>query len=121
MFSRTFSALAAALALAACGAPEAETPQASADGPRIACALGDGAAFEPDCTVERSETPDGPLLTLRHPDGGFRRLQVVGDGRGVIAADGAAAAEVILRGDTEIEVALDGDRYRLPARLGAAR
>jgi hypothetical protein len=121
MCSRISSALAPALALAACGGPDATAPAPAADAPRIACALGDGADFGPDCTVERAETPEGPLLTLRHPDGGFRRLLVVDDGRGVIAADGAAAASVAMLGDNEIEVALDGDRYRLPATPGGQR
>ena len=57
------------------------------------------------------------LLTVRHPDGGFRRLQVVKDGRGLIAADGADVATVTPLGPREVEVLLSGDRYRLPATV----
>ena len=37
------------------------------------------------------------------------------DGRGVIAADGSEPAKVMIIGDGVIEVAVGGDRYRLPA------
>lgn len=101
--------------LSACGqapVPEEQTITRSAD--RIACAQ-NGAKLAPACTVEREQTGRGLLLTLRHPDGAFRRLLVTQDGRGVGAADGAEPARVTLTGANEIEVALGGDRYRLPA------
>jgi hypothetical protein len=79
---------------------------------RIECAVG-GAAFERACTAER----DGAILTISHPDGGFRRFEMTGDGRGVIAADGAERAEVAIIGEGRIEVSLGGDRYRLPATV----
>lgn len=72
-------------------------------------------AFAHECTVERTQGPDGTILTLRHPDGGFRRLLVTGNGQGVTAADGAEPAEVRMSGSKAIEVSLAGDRYRLPA------
>lgn len=96
------------LLVPACGGP----PQARVDD-RVECALGGAARFERVCTVERS----GETLTLRAPSGGFRRLAVTADGRGVVAADGAEAAEVILVGPDRIEVAIGGDRYRLPSRV----
>lgn len=80
----------------------------------IDCALAGAAEFERACIVERGE--DG-ILTIRHPDGGFRRLTVTGDGRGVVAADGAAAAEVQVIADDRIQVAIGEDRYRLPATV----
>ena len=57
------------------------------------------------------------VLTIRHPDGGFRRLRITADGRGVIAADGAEPARVSVIGPADIEVAVGGDRYRLPATV----
>lgn len=57
------------------------------------------------------------MLTVRHPDGAFHRLLVTKDGRGVIAADGAETAVVTIIANGEIEVALGGDRYRLPATV----
>jgi hypothetical protein len=62
-------------------------------------------------------TPEGTALTVRNPDGSFRRLLMVGDGRGVIAADGAEPA-VVRPGDAKsIDVAIGGMVYRLPARV----
>jgi hypothetical protein len=81
---------------------------------RVECALAGSKAFAHDCFVERGE---GGALTLRHPDGGFRRLLVTDDGRGVVAADGAAPAQVQVIGEKGIEVAIEGDRYRLPATI----
>ena len=95
---------------------EAE-PAAGPDGAeRIACATG-ADAFAPVCVVERTSTKDGLALTLRAPNGGFRRLLVTKDGRGVIAADGAEPARVIPLGPDQIEVAIGADRYRLPATV----
>jgi hypothetical protein len=108
------------LLLAACGgSDEQETVSATAEAPaedRIECALGGSNTFANDCAVERSAA-DARTLTIRHPDGGFRRLVVTDDGRGVEAADGAAPATVQLIADKRIEVTVDGDRYRLPATV----
>jgi hypothetical protein len=54
---------------------------------------------------------------VRKPDGGFRRLRVTDDGRGVAAADGAEAAQVTIIADDRIEVAIGGDVFRLPASV----
>jgi len=127
------SSLLLPLALAACGSPQ---PAADAPGPalaaaearqaargvdegRIACARGD-AGFARTCTVEQTAGPDGLILTVRDAAGGFHRLRVTGDGRGVAAADGAEPATVSLAGANEIEVAVGDMRYRLPATTKAA-
>ena len=127
MFMRTFSALASLLALGACSEAktdhavlanyEAEQKAASVEDGRILCAQGEGSDFARTCTVDREQGEDGLILTVRHPDGAFHRLLVTRDGRGVVAADGAETAQVTLRGAGEIEVALGGDRYRLPATV----
>lgn len=107
-----------ALALAACGREKVEEGAAAVEvasaEPRVPCARG-GRAFSPDCTVERSTGERGLTLTVRHPDGAFRRLLLTTDGRGVMAADGAEPARVTLAGADEIEVAVADERYRLPA------
>ena len=121
---------AAFLLLAACGDPagqtadtrvlaqvEAQQRAAAEDDGHILCARGE-APLARACTVERTSDRDGLILTLRHPDGGFRRLRVTQDGRGVGAADGAGRAVVAVVGGQGIEGALDGDRYRLPATIG---
>ena len=114
--------------LAACGREQkADTTVAAqrqatpANEARIACARGN-AALAASCTIEQAQGRDGAILTIRHPDGGFRRLLVTQDGRGVIAADGAEVAKVTVLSADGIEVALGGDRYRLPATIkGAAK
>ena len=84
---------------------------------KIECATGGAAAFAPVCTVERTSSAEGLILTIRSPSGSFRRLLVTNDGRGVVAADGADPANVSVSGDNRIEVAIADDRYRLPATV----
>jgi hypothetical protein len=124
MSMRTSSGVLFALVLAGCGGKVADHGAKSRPGAagapageaeeRIACARGDE-AFAPNCTIERARTPAGLFLTLRRLDGGFRRLQVLQDGRGVVAADGAEPAIVTPIGPESIEVSLGDMRYRLPA------
>ena len=110
MSTRTSSALVLGLALAACSRAPAEAPPGEA----IACALGGSSAFKADCSAERSSAGGKQFIVLHNPDGGFHRLEVVADGRGVVAADGAHEIASALAGNT-LEVAIDGDRYRLSA------
>ena len=116
-----FLALTALLVAAGCGDGQEtsrEAPGAAEGGEeRVDCALAGAGEFQRNCTIERVEGVEGTILTLRHPDGGFRRLLVTTDGRGVIAADGAEKAVVSILGSNRIEVALAGNHYRLPARV----
>ncbi|MET0372078.1 MAG: hypothetical protein ABW039_11975 [Sphingobium sp.] len=131
MSLRISEALAAGIAcvlLASCGsgaeAPAADmVAQASADPDdgKADCAIGPGAGWARSCLVERSDGPDGAIVTLRHPDGGFRRFRVVTDGRGLVPADGAEAAKIALLDDRRIELTVGEDRYRLPATLKQPR
>lgn len=102
--------------LAACGSQPTD-PFDAADADRIECRVGAAADFDRACVVERTAGPDGLVLTIRHPDGGFRRLLVTSDGRGVVAADGAEPATVSVEGGDGIVVAIAGDTYRLPATV----
>jgi len=134
MFTRISSALAigSILILAACSADPRSSAgngnsefdnalaQASADAEddgRIVCAPAGNAAFSRQCTLDRVQSTEGLILTVHKPDGGFHRLLVVKDGRGVVAADGAEAAKVTIVADHQIEVAIGGDRFRLPATM----
>ncbi|MCX8476196.1 MAG: hypothetical protein MT490_10405 [Sphingomonas sp.] len=123
-----------ALFLSACGSsPEqgGESPISTSnqvlattqpEAPKVDCAPAGTADLTPACTIDRTETAAGPILTLRHPDGAFHRLQITRDGRGVVAADGAEPAKVTPLGPDRIEVELGGARYRLPATVrGQAR
>lgn len=79
----------------------------------IDCALAASSAFAPACRVEVA----GDTLVVHHPDGAFRRLRKVSDGRGVEAADGVEPARVAWIADGRLEVAVGTDRYRFPARV----
>jgi hypothetical protein len=107
------SPLLLALAAAACG--DGAVPQPADD--KIDCALAGSPGFDRICRVERTAGAQGLILTLRAPDGGFRRLLVTSDGRGVVSADGAEPARVTVLGAGAIEVAIGTDRYRLPAKV----
>ena len=96
---------------------EAAQNDAAAEDGRIKCALAGSNAFQRVCTVDRETGDRGLILTVHHPDGGFRRLLVTKDGRGVAAADGAEQAKVAIVDPHEIEVALGNDTYRLPATV----
>jgi len=115
----------ALLLLAACGtgAPPAQDSNGAAAPPpgapdnRIECKVAGAAVFERACTVESATGPNGRVLTIRKADGGFRRLLITSDGHGVVAADGAEPARVMLLPDHRIEVAIGGDRFRLPVMV----
>lgn len=94
-----------------------QTTVAQPEPPKIPCALAGAPDLVPVCTFDTTETPGGTILTLRHPDGAFHRLQITRDGRGVVAADGAEPAKVTPLGRDQIEVELGGARYRLPATV----
>ena len=107
------------LLFVACQKAEQQLPVATVeDDGKVDCRIGADQQFQRFCTLERTRTEQGLLLTVRKPDGGFRRLIATRDGRGVTAADGAEEAQVQIVGDNLIEVAIAGDSFRLPARIG---
>ncbi len=114
-----------ALVLAACGGNEAEDLQqaeseaneaAVLDG-KIECALAGSTAFERTCTTEQIDGSEGKILVIRHPDGGFRRFDILTDGRGLAPADGFDETKINLLSDGMIEVSSGDDKYRLPAQI----
>lgn len=115
------SSLLLLFALAACGGGEQEAARAAEQrqveaAPKFFCAQG-RAELVAQCTLDREPTPKGLVLTLRHPDGHFRRLLVAPGSADVIAADGAQVARVVPTGAGQIDVAIGIDRYRLPATI----
>lgn len=117
--------IACALSLAACGGNEAEdlqnaendaAEQAALDG-KVECALAGSAAFERTCTTEQIAASEGKILVIRHPDGGFRRFDILTDGRGLAPADGFDETKITLLNDGMIEVSSGDDKYRLPAQI----
>ena len=102
--------------VAACNSGAGESVSGAPDD-RIECRIGASASFERHCTLEQADEERGRTLTIRKPDGGFRRLLVTRDGRGVVAADGAEPAIVTIVDDGRIDVAIGGDNFRLPATI----
>lgn len=86
-------------------------------GEPIMCLIPGQSGFDEICTIESAASPDGKVLTVRSPDGEFRRLLVVRDGRGVIAADGAEEVGVKSAGVGSIDVRAGEIVWRLPATV----
>lgn len=107
--------LLSALLISGCGEQSGDLPvQADA----IPCAIGEGAAMADGCSVERTTSAQGTLLTIRQPDGGFHRLRVASDGA-ISSADGAELAQATPVGEGRIDVTVGNARYRLPATMAA--
>ena len=115
--------LPAALVLAGCsevqpsGNQTVPVPEQAEQDDLVECAPGGAASFTRSCSVEQVRDEDGLVLVLRAPDGGFRRLRITQDGRGVVAADGSEPAVVVPSGPDRIEVSVGRDRYRLAATV----
>lgn len=106
MYSRISNAI-LLLMLSACQGGDGR-----AEGETISCAIGAGSALAPACQVERDKDAAGAIVTIRQPDGGFRRLRSVA---GVWeAADGAFAADSAIAANGQVEVTVAGDRYLMP-------
>ncbi|WOE73970.1 hypothetical protein [Alterisphingorhabdus coralli] len=104
--------------VAGCSDPEEEAAELiNRDDGTLACALAGAEDFTRNCDVERVSNDDGNQMIFRHPDGGFRRFDVVTDGRALVSADGADEAKVTIVEDGLIEVQVEDDRYQLPARV----
>lgn len=104
--------------LTACGSGEDGAAGNAPGVETIPCAIAGAGAFANDCVVERARVDGALHLIVRHPDGGFRRFEVVQDGRGLVVADGAETAVARLNGEV-LEVAVGADRYRFPSKVKA--
>lgn len=115
-----FAAILPALSLTACDDPvllTASEQAAANDGiEMLHCAIGEGSQIGPDCTVERIEGGELPMLMVRHPGGGFRRFEQLNDGHGLRTAAGADEVRLTLDGDVLIVHVAD-DTYRFPANV----
>lgn len=105
------------LLLSACSGGEGG--EALPEGEPVFCALAGSQQFADQCRVERSTVDGVRIVVVRHPDGGFRRLEVSQDGQNLLAADGADQSQSALKGD-RYEVILGDDRYVIPANPPAA-
>ena len=80
---------------------------------KIECALRGAKLFLTECEIERGP---GAVLTMRHHDGGFRKLKIDTDAT-IDTADGADGVRIQTTTDGRSEVTIGEDRYRLPAKL----
>ncbi len=130
MSSRISSALILALALAACSskkedqagekqnAAAGETASQAAEAKPIPCALAGAKTYDSDCTLEHVTQGKRQFVIVRHPDGGFRRLEVLDGGRKFGAVDGADSPETVM-GKGVIEVGVGDDAYLFPHKQPA--
>jgi hypothetical protein len=109
----------AMLLVAACAKPASDRQHAaqSKAGQLLDCALEGTGRYQRICTFEVRSGSGGAILVLHKPDGGFRRLKIVKDGRGLVAADGSEPAMVHIESRDSIEVSIGDDRFLLPATL----
>lgn len=113
-----FVATATGLTLAACGdGSSANGTEGVAEADRIECALAGSTKFERVCATETIPGEKGKMLVVRHPDGGFRRFNILTDGRGLAPADGFDETGINILGGGMIEVSSGDDIYRLPADI----
>ncbi len=107
-------ALAAPLALlASCGGDQPFPAVADGWPETIACGE-DGTDQVLECGLDVATVESGTRLTIRQPDGGFRRIEV--NGSGWRAADGAEPLKVIGSVSGGFDVRIGGWRYRLPMK-----
>lgn len=90
--------------------------QAGDDG-KVECAINGDSNFTRDCVTERLSGEGGVTMIIRHPDGGFRRFNILTDGHGLEAADGFDKAQVSIVEDGKILVSVGPDKYMLPAQI----
>lgn len=107
----------AIVSLASCGEKEGNQAAQAGTAERIECALAGSKSFKRVCTTEMMPGEKGQMLIVRHPDGGFRRFNILTDGRGLAPADGFDETTIKIIGGGMIEVSSADDSYRLPASI----
>ena len=106
--------LSALFAVAACSRGDEPDPKQPAEGDEhIACAVDGQAEFANVCAVDLAQVEGKKIVVVRHPGGGFRRFELLTDGRGLASADGAEEAKVVPNGKL-LDVTVGEDRYRFP-------
>jgi hypothetical protein len=91
---------------------EEQQASAAVAAPGLECATDGASDYGTGCTIERKAATGGTILTLRSPTGSFRRLRIASGN--VATADGAEPARLIGGDAKRVEVAIGGDRYRIP-------
>lgn len=115
---RIFSLFAVTALLAPCLAACSGDASPAPEGQTIECAIGAGVEMGPDCIGEQVASADGQIFVIHHPDGSFRRFEMLPDDAGIGLADGAGVLSQEMDGD-ELLISVDDARYRLPIRSDA--
>ncbi len=102
-------ALAAVIGVAACSDP---APEIAAEGGEVVeCALNGAETFKPDCRLLEAPATEGHAWMIRHPDGGFRRVERSDIPGGYITGDGSIEGSAVVENGYTI-LTIDKDRYR---------
>jgi len=115
--------LGGALLLCACssggsGSKAQATEAAASNAQVLPCALAGSRSFTANCATEKVTSAGQTIVTVHHPNGGFRRLIELEGGSRYAAADGSDEVHVERNG-AEIEVTLGDDHYLFPAPANA--
>ncbi len=84
---------------------------------KIDCALAGEKEFLHNCETEKALLNGAQILTIHHPDGGFRRFTILTNGHGLAPTDGFDKTKIIILDDGHIELLSGNDRYHLPAEI----
>lgn len=96
---------------------EKSASQEAALNGKIECALAGSTSFQRVCSTDRISGTDGQILVIRHPDGGFRRFNILTDGRGLSPSQGFDETKISIMANGMIELKSGDDLYRLPAQV----
>ena len=102
-------ALTLIVGVAACSDPAPEI--ATEGGDVVECALNGAEVFAPDCRLLELPATEGHAWMIRHPDGGFRRVERSDIPGGYITGDGSIEASAVIENGYTI-LTIDNDRYR---------
>ena len=80
----------------------------------VPCALAGAKDFARTCTLEQTSKDGLEIWVVRHPDGGFRRFQIIDNGTRIATADGSDEVKAERKGD-QLEVRVADDRYLFQA------
>ncbi len=106
--------------LASCGDDEADIAAAQEEaliGNKIECALNGADVFSASCATQRLTSENGTILMIRHADGGFKRFNILTDGRGLETAEGYDDSHIEIIDKDYIILTSGNDKYRLKAQF----
>lgn len=102
--------------LAGCGG-EVSPEIAEQGGEPLECAVNGASEYASSCRILEVSNADGTYFIVRHPDGGFRRLELAETVTGFVAGDGADESSSVRDGDyVVLTIGVDRYRWKEPAQ-----